>query len=80
MQTLHLSYMMMANNPVYPEFKSDAGYWGTDFPRQLVNTPRSPFVLVDADGKQGLYMGLPRCKRPAHGDIHVGTEARSRSF
>lgn len=57
METLHLYYMMMAKNPVYPVFKSDAGYWGTDHPLQLVHAPRSPFVLIDAEGKQGLYMG-----------------------
>ena len=57
METLHLYYMMMAKNPVYPVFKSDVGYWGTDHPLQLVDAPRSPFVLIDAAGKQGLYMG-----------------------
>ena len=57
MEMLHMSYMMMAKNPVYPMFKSNAGYWGTDYPRQFVNTSRSPFVVIDANGQQGLYMG-----------------------
>ncbi len=56
-QALHLSYFAMTKNSVYPTFQSDAGYWGTDYPKQLIQTPRSPFVLVDTDQNQGLYMG-----------------------
>jgi len=56
-EALHLSYFAMTKDSVHPVFKSKVGYWGTDYPKQVIHTPRSPFVLVDTDRKQGLYMG-----------------------
>ncbi len=52
----NLAYAGMQRVPLYPQFTSERGYFGVDYPIQMVPTPSRPFVLVEAE-KQGLYAG-----------------------
>jgi len=51
-----LLHGQMVTAPLYPDFESDCGYWGVDYPTQQVFAPDTPFVLIDSD-EQGLYAG-----------------------
>jgi hypothetical protein len=46
----------MQRVPLYPDFSNERGYFGVDYPIQMVPTPGRPFVLVSAE-QQGLYAG-----------------------
>jgi len=52
----NLAYGIMQRQPLYPEFANERGYFGVDYPIQMVPTPQRPFVLVMA-AQQGLYAG-----------------------
>jgi len=41
---------------LFPNFTSQRGYWGTDYPIQIDPTSSSPFILIDS-GREGLYAG-----------------------
>jgi len=45
-------YPTFTYNPQSPEH----GYFGVEYPIQMVSTPRSPFVLIQGE-KEGLYVG-----------------------
>lgn len=49
-------YCGMGRRSMYPEFPNERGYWGVDYPIQMVPTPESPFLLVQGEG-EGLYIG-----------------------
>ena len=51
-----LYYCAMHQTSLYPVFRNQVGYWGTDHPLQYCETPSAPFVLADS-GNEGLYMG-----------------------
>jgi len=52
----NLAYAGMQRVPLYPEFPNERGYFGVDYPIQMVPTPGRSFVLVMAE-HQGLYAG-----------------------
>jgi hypothetical protein len=52
----NLNYGGMRRAALYPTFVNERGYYGVDYPIQMVPTPHSPFVLVATD-QQGLYAG-----------------------
>jgi hypothetical protein len=52
----NLAYAGMQRVPLYPEFPNERGYFGVDYPIQMVPTPGRSFVLVMAE-QQGLYAG-----------------------
>ena len=54
---LNLSYGGMDRVPLLPQFRNERGYWGVDYPIQMVPTPDSPFVLISSK-RQGLYAGF----------------------
>jgi hypothetical protein len=41
---------------LYPEFQNERGYWGVEFPIQMVPTPENPFLLILSE-EEGLYVG-----------------------
>lgn len=49
-------YDGMVLRSLYPEFPNERGYWGTEFPIQMVSTPETLFLLVLGQG-EGLYIG-----------------------
>jgi hypothetical protein len=50
------NYGALVRKPLYPQFPNERGYWGTEYPIQMVPTPESQFVMVLAK-EQGLYIG-----------------------
>jgi hypothetical protein len=52
----NLGYGGMRRAPLYPNFINQRGYYGVDYPIQMVPSQHSPFVLVATD-RQGLYAG-----------------------
>jgi hypothetical protein len=52
----NLAYAGMQRVPLYPTFTNERGYFGVDYPIQMVPTPGRPFVLVSTE-QQGLYAG-----------------------
>jgi hypothetical protein len=52
----NLSYGGMQRVTLFPQFVNERGYYGVDFPIQMVPTPHSPFVLATTE-QQGLYAG-----------------------
>jgi len=45
--------------PIWPNFQSNIGYYGIDYPTQIphgIGVPMMPFILFH-DGAQGMYMG-----------------------
>lgn len=50
------SYCNLRESPLYPEFRNERGYWGTEYPIQMVPAPESPCVMILAD-REGLYVG-----------------------
>ncbi|NJD04470.1 MAG: hypothetical protein FIA99_18185, partial [Ruminiclostridium sp.] len=46
----------MSKAPLLPVFTNERGYFGTDYPIQMVPTPANPFILIACD-KKGLYAG-----------------------
>jgi hypothetical protein len=52
----NLAYAGMQRVPLYPTFTNERGYFGVDYPIQMVPTPGRPFVLVSGE-QQGLYTG-----------------------
>jgi hypothetical protein len=50
------SYCGLWFESLAPELVNERGYWGTEYPIQLVPTPDTPFVLV-LDDAEGLYAG-----------------------
>lgn len=56
LKRMNFFYYGMQTAPLLPEFQNERGYWGVDYPIQMVPTPDSPFVLVSSE-RQGLYVG-----------------------
>ena len=52
----NLSYCNLNVRSLYPAFPNERGYWGTEYPIQMIPTPESPFVLILGD-QEGLYAG-----------------------
>ena len=50
------SYCNLSFTPLAPRFRNERGYWGTEYPIQMVPTPESPWVLI-LDSQEGLYAG-----------------------
>src|ERR1039457_2812560 len=50
------NYCNLSVVPLFPSFENERGYWGTEYPIQMVPTPESPFVLI-LDDQEGLYAG-----------------------
>lgn len=46
----------MSTAPLYPQFANERGYWGVDYPTQMVSTPRAQFVLMQGQ-EEGVYVG-----------------------
>jgi hypothetical protein len=53
---INMEYAAMRRTPLFPDFSNERGYFGVDYPIQMVPTPGRPFVLVSA-GQHGLYAG-----------------------
>lgn len=73
------NYCSVKFEPLFPRFGNERGYWGVDHPIQMVPTPVSPLVLVQAED-EGLYIGChdtqiaERCEftfqlKPGYGKI-----------
>jgi len=56
LRRMSMGYAGMDEGELFPRFACNRGYWGIDYPTQMVATPTTPFVLIDAAG-QGLYVG-----------------------
>ncbi|MEI7634260.1 MAG: DUF6259 domain-containing protein [bacterium] len=52
----HMGYCNLYTKQIYPKFENERGYWGTEYPIQIVATPESPFMLIQSK-EQGLYAG-----------------------
>lgn len=46
----------LATQSLYPEFQNERGYWGSEYPIQMVPTPQNAFLLILGEG-EGLYVG-----------------------
>jgi len=56
LENLRSGYAGMDRSSLLPKFDNFCGYWGVDWPTQLVKSHDSPFILVAASN-QGLYSG-----------------------
>lgn len=56
LENLRSGYASMETSSLLPNFENYCGYWGVDWPTQMVKSFDSPFILV-ATSKQGLYSG-----------------------
>ncbi|MDP6381274.1 MAG: hypothetical protein QF662_08020, partial [Phycisphaerae bacterium] len=56
LERANIIYSQMKRGPLFPTFTSDMGYYGVDYPIQVVKTPETPFVLTET-GTEGLYTG-----------------------
>ncbi len=50
-------YCNLGDDEIYPNFASEKGYWGVDFPTKTFGSNRSLFCLLQADA-QGLYVEM----------------------
>jgi hypothetical protein len=50
-------YGNLGNDELYPNFASEKGYWGVDFPTKTFGTNRSLFCLIQAPA-EGLYIEM----------------------
>jgi hypothetical protein len=50
-------YCNLGDDEIYPNFASEKGYWGVDFPTKTFGSNRSLFCLLQAD-TQGLYVEM----------------------
>lgn len=53
---LGIMYGGMQQWQLYPKFDNQPGYFATDNPLQMMDTPYTPFSLIDS-GTEGLYVG-----------------------
>jgi hypothetical protein len=56
LQRMNCGYCGMGVTSLLPRFDGDSGYFGFDYPLQMVSYPATPFVL-NASERQGLYAG-----------------------
>jgi hypothetical protein len=56
LRRVHLNYCNLHIKSLFPRFDNERGYWGVEYPIQMVPTPESPFLLVLAEN-EGLYIG-----------------------
>lgn len=49
-------YCNLRYTPLAPKFQNDRGYWGTEYPIQMIPTPDGQWVLI-LDQTDGLYAG-----------------------
>ena len=52
----HLMYCNLNFKSLYPTFDNERGYWGVEYPIQMIPSPESPFVLILGED-EGLYVG-----------------------
>jgi hypothetical protein len=50
-------YGNLGSDQIYPNFASEKGYWGVDFPTKTFGSNRSLFCLIQAQ-RQGLYVEM----------------------
>lgn len=50
-------YGNLGSDQIYPNFASEKGYWGVDFPTKTFGSNRSLFCLIQAQ-RQGLYIEM----------------------
>ena len=55
-RSAHFSYCNLSYTPLAPEFRNERGYWGSEYPIQMIPAPESPWVLI-LDRSGGLYAG-----------------------
>lgn len=48
--------MDIPSTEIFPSFQTERGYWGTEFPVKISETPVTPCILLE-DGTAGLYIG-----------------------
>ena len=53
---LGIDYGGMRRLELVPKFQNQPGYFAVDYPTQMMNTPDTPFSLIDS-GVEGLYVG-----------------------
>ena len=56
-------YGNLGADDIYPDFRSEKGYWGVDFPIKTFGSNRSPFCLIQAP-REGLYVEMSDPKLP----------------
>lgn len=55
LRTTNVNYSDMDRNELAPMFPNGKGYWGVDYPTQVINT-NDQFILIGTDSK-GFYVG-----------------------